>query len=205
MTTIVGIEHGGNVWIGGDSGISVGGIVTKVPGKVFRVRRDNGEAIIFGCAGYGRMANLLHHGLKVPEHDRWTSSMAYLEINLVQAMRELFAANGYVPEGNDNEKPSWALNGGLLIGYRGKLYRVLNNFNVVRNNVGFASIGTGEEVAMGFCAATVGGEPKERIVGALETAEMFTNGTQRPWTILCGLGREPWFDEKVDIDPWKGI
>lgn len=202
MTTIVGIEHEGNVWIGGDSAVMLGDteLNTQVGGKVFRL----GD-VIFGVAGWTRTSAMLRYDLRLPERrfdQPGQTDIGWLNTDFTRAVHECLERNGWDPQGGSRPQRRSSDNT-IMVGYRGKLYVLRDNFEVSRYPDHFYAIGVGGEIAIGYLAATKERGPRDRILGALATAARYSVGTRDPFTILCGLGREPWKDETLDIDPWR--
>ncbi len=172
MTCIVGIEQDGVVYMGGDSAAVGGwqGMSTSIP-KVFRV-----GGLLFGYTSSFRMGQIIQHHLTPPAHDDGNSPIEYLVKQLIPEIRRLFSAHGYM--GKDAERE----NGGVfLVGYRGELYRVDADFQVIRYCSGFAAVGSGEEYALGVLFHTAGDKPLDRMRDALKAAEFFCIGVMGPF------------------------
>jgi len=196
MTTIVGIEHEGNVWIGGDSAVTAGKqiIINCSNSKVFRVRD-----IIFGHAGTARMATILRHCLaaNLPSQEGLPDDY-YASVEIPKAVHGTVAEQGYEPNDPDDGARTWFCRSELLIGLHGKLYAMACDYNVKRSAWGYDAVGTGGEVAIGYLFGNQHAEahPQDRIHGALLAGEKFTHGTRGPFTILCGNNPE------LDVNPW---
>ena len=180
MTVIVGIEHRGRVWIGGDSaGTDESGSQHNMlePRKVFRV----GD-VLMGCAGSLRMAQVLAHGLKLPARDAPKSDESYLAIDFIAAVRELLQTAGCLcrqESGQDH------LDGTLLIAYRGKLYTVDSDCNVNRNRKHFDAVGCGGRYARGALAVMTEPDPAKRVLAALRATCSLNSDCRPPFVVLC--------------------
>lgn len=175
MTAIVGLEHRGKVYVGGDSAQTVNGILNiKVGGKVFR----SGEFVI-GCAGKARLNDLVRYGFKPPPIKGDLD--AYMASKFAAALRKAIEAAGALEdnEGGWQESP-----GRLLVGARGRLYEIDSCFAACREAVGYNAIGSGCEVALGAMYTTEGVKPEERIRAALMAAERWTTDVRGPFTVL---------------------
>lgn len=178
MTCVVGIEHEGKVYMGADS-IGVAGWERSIMGftKVFKV----GEFLI-GCAGSIRMLQLLQYTLEVrPQHET-EDDMRYIVTGLADASRKLFKDHGW--SNIENNKESGA---NFLVGYRGRLYAIEDEFNVVRFEQPFYAIGVGKVYALA-AILTLRSErddvtPEHQINCALKVASELSIGVHPPFHI----------------------
>lgn len=178
MTCIVGLEHDGRVSIGGDSaGVDGGlGIRIRVDEKVFINRQ-----MIFGFTDSFRMGQLLRYSLSIPEQlPSCTDDFKFMCTSFIDAVRTCLKNGGYarVKDGEDH-------GGTFLVGYRGKLYEVADDFQVGRSAQAFEACGCGVDFAMGAMFANGPGMPPEdRIKKALEAAAEFSAGVAPPFHVL---------------------
>lgn len=154
MTCIVGLEHDGRVFLGGDiQGTGWNNKVVHTQPKVF-----NKNGVIFGYTTSYRFGQILEHGLAdpvVPENPaeiyRWLITV------LIPEIKNALKMHGYEGGGN------------CLIGVKDQLWELQNDFSVLRSTRGFASVGSGTEYAMGSMFTTLlAGRP--RTSEAAETA-----------------------------------
>ena len=171
MTCIVGIEHEGAVYMGGDSAASSGwDIRTETGPKVFIV----GEFII-GYTSSFRMGQLLQYQLSVKPREQM-SDRAYMITVFAEAVRTLLKEHGYARVDNNEET------GGIfLVGYHGHLYRVQDDFAVLQSADGFDAVGCGMSYALGALRVLDKADPQDVLTKALETAEYFSNGVRGPF------------------------
>jgi hypothetical protein len=178
LTTIVGIEHGGKVWLGGDSAISIGDDRIEIARDPKVWIRDG---IAFGSAGSLRPFQLAKHTLKIPKLPRSQKPEAlhvWLVKDLSAALRECWSVD-------TGKAPPEKFAADLLLGVRGWLCYVDWDFAFMRPRSGVAALGTGGDSALGSLAATAHlKRPKERLVRALDTAAACTNGTRPPFTYV---------------------
>lgn len=177
MTCIVGIESKGTVYLGGDSAAtnsSLDRTIIKDP-KVF-VRGE----IAFGVCGLPKVMDALAHVVKLPtqvgDKDR-----AFLVGELIPAMREglqkLDCTHTTAEEGTYFE-------GAMLVGYRGKLYELQGNFQLIHSSTGWAAVGSGEALAKGSFRTTEHiKDPEKRLLAVLE-ASCDNAGVAPPFTIV---------------------
>lgn len=138
MTCIVGIETEGIVLIAGDiQGTGGNSKVVHTQPKVF-VRNGVG----FGYTTSYRFGQLIEHVLPdqvVPEKDaevyRWLITV------LVPKLKASFKEADYDKGGN------------ALIGVRGQLWELQEDFSVLRSRLGYSAVGSGCEYAMGVLHA----------------------------------------------------
>jgi len=163
--------------MGADSALSNGWTVreTAYP-KLFR----NGEFII-GCVESLRMTQILEYHLDVPEQDR-AGDREYLVTVFVEAVRKEFKKQGFAKVENNEEE-----GGFFLVGYRGEIYKVENNFQVVSYADALIALGGGEDFALGAMKALEHLPPRERIEKSLEIAAYFSGAVMAPFVVLEGM------------------
>lgn len=179
MTCIVGIQHEGDVYIGGDSaGVAGFSITVRSDQKVFR----NGP-FIMGFTSSFRMGQLLRHSFvppDVPEGD----TDGFMVTTFVDAVRECLKEGGWLTTNSGEEQ-----GGTFLVGVHGKLYSVHSDFQVGEASNGYDSVGCGQEFALGSLFSTVGEpDPRKRVRSALLAASHHSAGVTGPYTILKSKG-----------------
>jgi 20S proteasome alpha/beta subunit len=186
MTVIVGIETNGHVIMGGDSA-GVGGYDIQVRGdpKVFFVKN-----YVFGMCGSFRMGQILNHIFVPPKHPAKMDDYKFMVTKFIDAVRKAFKEGGFLgKEAEGQEK------GGLfMVGYRGKLYRIDEDFQVGMMTDGYSAIGCGESYALGSLHSTskaIAEDAALRVQLALEAAEYFSGGVSGPFHILALPPEEP--------------
>ncbi len=182
MTCIVGVEHEGAVYLGGDSALSdpsLGSLRLLRQPKLFLKNR-----VAFGCCNDLRVQQLLQYVLNVPDHDpQLLDDMEYLVTHLMGSIRSLQKKKGTIKVSESLETQEVQ----LLVGYRGTLYTVEENFQVYRSVDAWASVGSGSDMAMGSMHSTakvLGLTPEQRIIMALEAAEAYNGQVRRPFHII---------------------
>lgn len=179
MTCIVGIEHEGKVWMGGDTaGVSDDfTIEARRDVKVF----TNGEFIMCFTSSF-RMGQLLRYAFDPPERSQKTEDdMEYLVVDVMDAIRELFKEKGYMGKDEDRES-----GGTWLMGYRGHLYTIYDDFQVASVTDGYTACGCGVDLAKGSLHTTsnLKMSPETRVKLALDAASWHSAGVRPPYTIL---------------------
>lgn len=183
MTCIVGLEHDGRVWIGGDSaGVAGWSLTVRADEKVFA----NGD-FIFGFTTSFRMGQLLRYGLTLPSLCRdgdipslWSDPDRWMATQFVDAVRDCLKAGGYSKKSDEVES-----GGQFLVGYKGHLWQVDRDYQVGRAAHGYLAVGCGDELALGAMHAVSDGlSPHDTVLAALRAAEAHSAGVRGPFKVL---------------------
>ncbi len=169
MTCIVGLEHGGLVYIGADSlGVNSSTLEKTVRDdvKVF----TNGP-FIMGCTTSFRMIQLLQYKFTPPTHPAGVDDMRFMVTDFIDAVKKCFADGGYT-------------NGNFLVGYNGKLYNIEGDFQVGKPSLGYDACGCGSRFALGSMFSNSKLKPLERIKQALAAAAEFSAGVAPPYLVM---------------------
>ena len=175
MTCIAGIVQDGKVWMGADSAAVCDhdfSLITISARKVFH----NGPFLI-GLSGGIRAGQLLAHALDPPQCGPDDDIMAFMVTHFVDAVRVVLKDGGAARNKNEVE----GLDGCFLVGYRGRLFRVDEDYQVHETSHGFHACGCGELIALGSLYSSSGRRPKQRIELALSAAESFSAGVRGPF------------------------
>lgn len=189
MTCIVGYQHGGKVYVGGDSaGVAGYSVVARADDKVFR----NGPYVIGGCGSF-RMLNLLRYAFKPPIPREGEDVDTFMATRFVDAVRTCLKDGGHASASSGEEENG----GGFLVGLGDRLFIIEGDYQVGINRDPYGAAGCGYDLAMGaiFGAAPyLGHEPERLVTRALEAAAAYSGGVCAPFTILT---TEPWTPEPV--------
>lgn len=179
MTCIVGLEHKGKVYMGGDSaGVAGYSISIRTDEKVF----TNGP-FIMGFTGSFRIGQLLRYSFRPPRHLASKSDMSYLVTDFVDAVRKCYKSKGTMRKNGEVE----SFQGPFLLGYRGLLYYVGSDFQIGKVADGFDCVGCGAELASGAMYATSmlsSMPPVNRIELALQASAHFNAGVRGPFKVI---------------------
>lgn len=172
MTCIVGVVSDGVVHLGGDSAGTAGleRTLRRDP-KVFRV----GEFVL-GFTSSFRMGQLLQHRLTPPAIPEGADLHAYMVTEFVDAVRELFDDGGYTKDKGGRES-----GGTFLVGVRGRLFQIADDFQVGESLDGYDACGCGQAYALGVLHATRANQPFNRLELALEAAAYHNAGVSGPF------------------------
>lgn len=175
MTCIVGIQHDGRVYIGGDSaGVAEWNLTIHADPKVFR----NGD-MVMGFTTSFRMGQLLRYKFVPPAHDPAADVDQYMVTTFVDAVRACMKEGGYARVESGQES-----GGEFLVGYRGRLFIIYSDFQVACPADEFAAVGCADRIALGALFATRDWWDQEaRIRRALEAAERFSVGVRAPFRV----------------------
>jgi len=192
MTCIAGLEHGGKVWLGADSAWSDPEEITYMTEPKLWTVTGNGETILMGNSGSGRVGQVAKFNLKLPKRaEGCRDDLQYLTISVVGALRRVLKAAGAIfmkgpPDegggGSDYIDGTVTMDAVFLLAYRRRLYAVYTDFSVVRARDGLDAIGSGGREARGALAVTKG-KPRARLLAALRVAERFTTRVRRPFVV----------------------
>ncbi len=176
MTAIAGLVHDGRVLIGADSG--------GVAGWTLNVRKDSkvftNGAYVMGFTTSFRMGQLLRWAFKPPAPGKG-SLERFMCTTWVDTARKALEDGGWAKQESGRE-----LGGVLLIGVRGRLFRVDEDWQVGEHEEGYAAVGSGEQVSLGALSATehLGLDPEKRVLAALEAAERHNIGCRGPFHLV---------------------
>lgn len=172
MTCIAGFIEGKKVWMGADSA-GVGGysLTVRADHKIFK----NGP-MLFGFTSSFRMGQLLRYALLVPDHDPRVPIEKYMATSFVNAVRESLKTNGFSKVVNGVEE-----GGTFLVGYKGRLFCIQDDYQVAEAADTFDAVGCGHDVAKGALYATRHLVGEERLRTALEAAERYSAGVRAPF------------------------
>jgi len=178
MTCIIGLVHEGTVWIGGDSGsVSGWNVRTTMLEKVFRV-----QDFLIGYTGSFRMGQILQYHLEVPPQEG-VGDLRYLVTEFVPRVRACFKDHWFSTiDDKDNQ------GGTFLLGYRGHLYTVFDDFQINEPGDKIGACGNGQEYALGAMMALRHLPPEARIMRTLGIVAYFSPIIYTPFHILSMEG-----------------
>ena len=173
MTCVVGLVERGAVHLGGDS-IAIAGYdmhIRDTP-KVFRR-----GALIIGCCGSFRLADVIRYHFAPLAPPTKGDLHRYMATDFVESLREACKARGVAAVENNVE----GVEGSVLVGLRGQLFVIDDDFQVGSPAAGFTAIGCGSQIALGALHALRTGTPRRRLTVALEAAEAYSAGVRGPF------------------------
>ena len=175
MTCIVGIVQDGRIYMGGDNQGSDGSNKTSLKNrKVFQ----NGPFLIGYTSSY-RMGQLLQYSFYPPAIKENQDVLDYMTTDFVNSVRECLRSGGYATNDKGEER-----GGNFLVGYKGRLFEIQNDFSVMESSHAFNSVGCGYPYALGSLITSDDQTPKDRIINALKAAEVFSVGVGKEFDVL---------------------
>jgi len=185
MTCIVAVKKNGNIYMGGDSAaISDYDAMSTVNEKVFFL----GEMLI-GYTYSFRMGQLIQYNLELPEPQKPRPSgfdayigdedMRYMVSQFIPAVRQCLKDGGYTKIENNTEE-----GGQFLVGYRGSIYKIDTDFQVLESTRPFHAIGCGAPYAMGLLQGIGIKKPNRAVCEALQAAGEFSAGVRPPYYVF---------------------
>lgn len=187
MSVVVGLAHGGKVWLGGDSAASDprdGLTVTYKGPKVFR----RGKLLI-GCVESFRMRDLLEHQFEVPRYRKGQDDEEYIFKHVLEQVRSTLTTGGYELE-DELEENELAPSGAILIGFHGRLFAVDWDYHIGEVREPYLAIGAGAPFALGSLHVTSELTHKYsarlRVLNALRVAAHYCSGVRAPFRIISG-------------------
>jgi ATP-dependent protease HslVU (ClpYQ) peptidase subunit len=191
MTCIIGYLDKKNkcTWIGCDSLGSNGYTkAIELQPKIFRNKVfDN---VVMGSTSTFRHIDLLKYSKDLfDEIDKYKDVVIdheYMVTKFIPKVHKLFE-EGIFDEDTKNKGANF------IVGVNDKLFEIQNDYSVLNPELGFCSVGCGESVAMGSLITTKDDENisiPDKIKKALECAEMYSCGVQRPFRIINTKDKE---------------
>jgi ATP-dependent protease HslVU (ClpYQ) peptidase subunit len=179
MTCIAGCVDDEQLVIGADSSSTDGHGLTfeaRSP-KIFRC----GDGIL-GFTTSWRMGQILEHAFKPPTIGKDVSVERYLCTEWIDAVRGALGSAGWKQRDDERDR-----GGTFLYGFRGRLFLVDAEFQVVEPRDGYAACGSGWQVAWGAMAALRNlGHPADATVrGALTAASKHNAPIRAPFSYLA--------------------
>lgn len=178
MTVVIGIVHDdGSISLGADSAdVSGYDITPRKDEKVF-----SKAPFVMGFTSSFRMGQLLQNSLTVPVQREDQDVWQFMTTTFVDAVR-LCLKNGGYAKVKDGEESG----GTFLVGYRGRLFFIDNDFQVGESLDKYAAVGCGDTIALGALCATrnLCIDPAVRMSSALYAAERYSAGVRSPFNFV---------------------
>lgn len=190
MTCIIGLVDKINKvsWIGADS-LGSNGYSKHIesPSKVFK--NDTFKNVLIGGTTSFRHLDLLKYSDNLfDEIDLYKNTEIdhkYMVTKFIPKVISLFK-NGVI------DQPEVDKGGNFIVATPGKVFEIQCDYSVLEPELEMCAVGCGEDAAMGSLLTTkdMDFSPQEKIIKALEAAEQYCCGVQRPFHILCTDGRD---------------
>ncbi len=166
--------------MGGDSAFSDAytmGVTIRADPKVYV---NNG--VLIGYCGSARMGQLLRWSFLPPTQDERMEDDEYMHTVFIDEVRNALREGGFAEIARNVER---AVDSCFMVGYKGKLYVVDEDFDLGHPSDPYAAVGCGAGMALGAMYATHGLDlaPKERLLRAPKASERFSNGVRAPFVV----------------------
>lgn len=177
MTAIVGLVHDDRVLIGGDSA-GVGGwtVTHRRDCKVF----VTGPYVLGFTTSY-RMGQILRWRWEPPKPKPTENLDRFMCTTWIDSVREALKDGGWAKKDSEQEK-----GGEFLVGIRGHLFSVDDDYQVGEQADGYDAVGSGATLSLGAFAATANldMDAEKRALVALEAAERHNIGVRGPFHLV---------------------
>jgi ATP-dependent protease HslVU (ClpYQ) peptidase subunit len=189
MTVIAAIKANDKIYMGCDS-------MFLYPESLQAIKRTQSKLIIkdemvIGLTTNGcRIFQTIQYKLKVPSTRKVKTEdlLEYFITKFCNSLYKLLHAENMLLEDAEAKTSEPSISPAIcLIGIRGKLFRIGEDFDVAELDMPFFAVGSGGEYAIGALEATVNltttFKPEDHILHALKTAEKYTAGVKGPFQI----------------------
>jgi len=184
MTVVCAVRDGAVVLMSADSAATdeTGYRVLRRDSKMFRLRVPRGRGahcdMLLGLCGEYHRLQLVACSFRPPrmhQRDPWV----YLVASFVPALKRFIE----IHFGGGKEDDFMDGNSELLIALQGRIFTLYSNGQLQETRDGFASIGSGSQIALGamHCAAQLQAVSWEVLDCGMYAAEAYHSGVQRPF------------------------
>jgi len=169
----------------GDGTLYFGGDSIAIEGSDYNIRKDSKvfvkDDIAFGFVGSFRIGQILRSIFKIPKQKDKQSDYDYLCSIFIDSLTKCLKSKGF-DFGDKNELNDLE----FLIGYKGKIYHIMCDFQVAEYSTDYMAIGAGRNFALGNLYATSNSEysVEDRVRLALECATEFCSAVKPPFKII---------------------
>lgn len=181
MTCIVAyVAENKDIWMAADS--------ATVAGLDLRMKRQpkiflKGEFII-GVTGYTRMQQIMQYAFHPPMQPDDMEQEEYMCTLFVNEFRDVMKNLGYAQKYSEQEY----VDSKALIGYRGKLYVMESNFQIMEHIDPYDAVGCGEPFALGALYVqdadnAIEHNPHGALIMALHAATRYSAGVREPFYV----------------------
>lgn len=181
MTCIVAIKTPKSIFMGADSaGVGGSGLSIIKDSKVFIKNK-----FIIGYTSSFRMGQLLRYKIKFPTQNKTQDIFTYMATNFVDALRKCYEDSGFLTKKDSSES-----GGSFLIGYKGRLFQIQEDFAILETICNYQACGCGKDIALGSLYSTDHEHledcllPSYRLELALQAAEQFSTSVRSPFNVL---------------------
>lgn len=181
MTCVVGLVGRGRMLLGGDSASTDGWDQTSSSlEKVWQA----GDFLI-GGAGSWRGLQLARYSFVPPKRGR-TPTDKYMAIDFIDELRTVWRRGGHLFRSSSDDEPrEETVSTSLIVAYRGGLWTIEHDLQIVPTRDDYVAIGSGAAIALGALFATRGqGATRPRLLTALRAASQYNAGVRPPFVVI---------------------
>lgn len=177
MTAIAAVTDGKKMVFGADSlsTLGEGSVRVMAETKIWR-----SGPYLFGGAGSGRGIQAARYSFKPPT-PKGRDLDHFIATTFINALRDAMRDAGHGEKKDNVER----FGSDLLVGIRGTLYVIYEEYDFDRLTEDYAAIGSGALPALGSLYSTKKmGATRQRLTLALSAAEVYDNSVRRPFKFL---------------------
>lgn len=188
MTCVAAIAVKNKIIIGADSaGVSGLNLTIRADEKVFKK-----GPFVFGFTSSFRMGQLLRYKLCLPKQPARMNDYEFMVCRFIEAIRKCLKIGGFTKIDKNTES-----GGTFIVGYKGRIYIIEDDFQVSQPRDDLAAVGCGESYALGTLYSLRDKRlAKDDIQSAcrkiqisLLAAEHFSAGVRAPFVIISSNGK----------------
>lgn len=176
MTCIAAVTDGKRVYMGGDSaGIAGYTLTVRADPKVF----IKDQRFVIGFTSSFRMGNILRYHFTPPSFTDDHNLDEYMVDGFTQGVIKCFREHGFAVVSDGRVS-----GGQFLVGVRGRIFLIDNDFQVGYSACDYAACGCGEDIALGSLhttSALLANDPMKRVELALSAAADHSTGVRGPF------------------------
>lgn len=181
MTAIVGVSDGTKVVMGGDN---LGSNDWNCAWNLKSPKIFKSGAFVIGLTGSPRIQQLMQYKLDLEDDPRKVDPLEFMCVDFVDRLRAMLGENGCREQKDSIDgvaDRSWA-----MVAFRGRIFVVQSNFQVMERAEAYDAIGCGGDYALASLHETADREMplSERVVRALNCAAKFSSGVRPPFDLL---------------------
>jgi hypothetical protein len=127
-----------------------------------------------------RAGQLLRYDWLPPRQEDKQDDYEFMGSTVIGSIRDTLKDGGFARVRNNVEE-----GGDFIVGYKGQIYEIQEDFVVCRTVDPYLAIGSGDDVALGSLYSTIEDpDPENRILLALCAAERYNAYVRRPFVVL---------------------
>ncbi|BAV39416.1 hypothetical protein BPT24_298 [Tenacibaculum phage pT24] len=151
MSTIIAVKQDGKIYMGCDTQASGKARMSqnRKDKKMFIKKNGNGINFGIGACGSFRFMNILQYGFSIPsfhssEYSSDDPKMEYMVNTFVEKLKLFFKERGVHVDARDKQLDQ---GGYLLVAFSGRLFHIMDDYQVAEYHDDFLAIGSGGDIA----------------------------------------------------------